>query len=98
MRHNGRRQYKRKKVKGPIKTSSGLSTKKAFVGRIFFCVIRTMTLTDSLSKQHITSIMNGMKHYVYLCIVCKYTAMYHTVLIEKRIRIICLKYTFHIAL
>ena len=89
---------KEKKLKGPIKTSSGSITKKAFVGRTFFCVIRIMTLTDSISKQHIYSIMNDMKHYEYICIVCKYTPMYHTVLIEKRMRIICSKYIFHIAL
>ena len=64
---------KEKKLKGPIKTSSGSITKKAFVGRTFFCVIRIMTLTDSISKQHIYSIMNDMKHYEYICIVCKYT-------------------------
>ena len=63
----------KKKIKGPIKTSSGLIKKKAFVDRIFFCVIRIMTLTDSFSKQSIDSIINDMKHYEYICIACKYT-------------------------
>ena len=66
----------KKKVKGPIKTPSGFITKKTFVYRAFFRVIRIMTLTDRFSKQHIDSIMNDMKHYEYICIACKYTHSY----------------------